>query len=85
MTGFHTRNLICCPLIDDNENCLGTLQALNKKSGNFTADDLELLSHAAWLLADGIKKSGGYEEMITMNTVCEELGNEIPAELAIFQ
>ena len=85
MTGFRTRNLICCPLIDDNENCLGTLQALNKKSGNFTPDDLELLSHAAWLLADAIKKGGSYEEMITINTACEELRNEMSTELAIFQ
>jgi adenylate cyclase len=85
MTGFRTRNLICCPLIDDNENCLGTLQALNKKGGNFTPDDLELLSHAAWLLVDAIKKSGSYEEMITMNTACEELKNGMSTELAIFQ
>ena len=43
MTGFNTRNLTCAPLLDSKNNCLGTLQSLNKKSGNFTIEDLELL------------------------------------------
>ena len=57
MTGFLTRNLICTPLIDYQENCLGTLQALNKKSGNFTADDLELLDLTARLVVVAINNS----------------------------
>jgi adenylate cyclase len=57
MTGFFTRNLICAPLIDDNENCLGTLQSLNKKTGDFTTDDLELLNLAARMVAVAITKA----------------------------
>ena len=69
MTGFRTRNLICCPLIDSEENCLGTLQTLNKKSGNFTTVDLELLSQIARLVAAAIQKSGSYDEMIEANSI----------------
>jgi adenylate cyclase len=57
MTGFRTRNLICTPLIDYKENCLGTLQAFDKKSGNFTADDLELLDLTARLVVVSINNS----------------------------
>ena len=57
ITGFFTRNLICTPLIDDRDNCLGTLQSLNKKTGNFTTDDLELLNLAARMTAAAIIKA----------------------------
>ena len=47
ITGFRTHNLICTPLFDCQDHCLGTLQSLNKKRGDFTTDDLELLNLAA--------------------------------------
>lgn len=85
MTGFRTRNLICCPLMDGDENCFGTLQALNMKSGKFTTDDLELLSDAARLLAAAINKSVRYDEMITTHTVHKELRKGMSIELAMPQ
>jgi adenylate cyclase len=57
ITGFLTRNLICTPLLDDKDNCLGTLQSLNKKTGGFTTDDLELLNLAAHMVAVAIAKA----------------------------
>ena len=39
-TGFRTRNILCIPLINRRERCIGALQALNKQSGKFTADDI---------------------------------------------
>jgi len=57
MTGFRTRNLICTPLIDGKEYCSGTLQSINKKSGDFTTDDLELLRMTARLVAVAINNS----------------------------
>jgi adenylate cyclase len=57
MTGFFTRNLICTPLLDDKDNCIGTLQSLNKKTGDFTTDDLELLKLAARMVAVVITKA----------------------------
>ena len=57
MTGFHTRNLICTPLFDCKDHCLGTLQSLNKKIGDFTTDDLELLNLAARMVAVAINNN----------------------------
>lgn len=67
MTGFKTRNLVCTPLLDSNEHCLGTLQSLNKKAGNFTTDDLELLNLASGIIAVAIKNSKRYNEVLVTN------------------
>ncbi len=67
MTGFHTSNLICTPLFDSNETCLGTLQSLNKRSGDFTTDDLDLLNLAARMVAIAISNSRRYRETLVTN------------------
>ena len=67
MTGFHTRNLICTPLLDPKDHCLGTLQSLNKKIGDFTTDDLELLNLGARMVAVAIKNSRRYDEIVATN------------------
>ena len=59
-TGFRTRNVICTPLIDDHGNCWGTLQSLNKKSGDFKADDLDLLQHIARLVTVALTSDKRY-------------------------
>ena len=67
MTGFRARNLICTPLIDYKERCSGTLQSLNKKTGDFTTDDLELLNLAARMVAVAINNSRRYKEILVTN------------------
>ena len=85
MTGFRTNNLICTPLIAETAPCLGTLQSLNKKTGDFTTEDLELLGLTARLVSIAIKESGRYDEMITTNTACSDLRNRTSTELSISQ
>ena len=82
MTGFRTRNMICSPMIDDNGKCLGTIQSLNKKSGDFTTDDLELLDVTARLVAVILNKNKAYDEMLTTNIPCGKLENRLSTELA---
>jgi len=77
MTGFRTRNLICTPLIDYNEHCSGTLQSLNKKSGDFTTDDLELLDLTARLVAVAINNSKRYSEIQTTNMARKKVIKQI--------
>ncbi len=67
MTGFQTRNLICTPLLDTRDHCLGTLQSLNKQAGKFTNDDLELLNLASGMVAVAIKNSQRYDELLVAN------------------
>jgi adenylate cyclase len=82
MTGFRTRNMICSPMFDDNGKCLGTIQSLNKKSGDFTTDDLELLDVTARFVAVILNKNKAYDEMLTTNIPCGKLENRLSTELA---
>lgn len=76
-TGFHTRNLICSPLLDSKNHCLGTLQSLNKQKGDFTTDDLELLNLAASMVAVAIKNSNHYTEIVVTNKARENFMKHI--------
>ena len=81
MTGFRTRNLICTPLIDNKDRCSGTLQSLNKKSGNFTTDDLELLDLTARLVTVAISNSRRYDEIQTTNMARKKLIKKIVSNI----
>ena len=67
ITRFHTRNLVCTPLLDNKDRCLGILQSLNKRTGDFTDDDLELLNLAARMVAVAINNSRRYKEILVTN------------------
>lgn len=50
-TGYTTHDLLCVPLIDPDGETVGVFEAINKKQGSFTDDDVECLrelgTHAA--------------------------------------
>ena len=62
ITGFHTHNMICTPLIDNKNSCLGTVQSLNRKGENFSKNDLELLNLVARMMALAINNNRRYTE-----------------------
>ena len=77
ITGFKTRNLICTPLLDFKEHCLGTLQSMNKKSGDFTTEDLELLNLASRMVAVAINNSRQYNELLVKNEASRKFIKQI--------
>jgi signal transduction histidine kinase len=80
-TGFRTRNILCVPLINRQKECVGTLQALNKKGGNFTDDDVEMLSSIADYATIALENSMLYEELKAMNKAKERAINHLSHEL----
>lgn len=38
-SGYKTRNLLCVPLFDASQNCVGAFELINKIGGDFTAED----------------------------------------------
>ncbi len=42
-TGYRTRSLLCVPVVDRNGRCIGVIQAINKRDGEFTEDDARRL------------------------------------------
>lgn len=59
---FVTRNLIAAPLKVKGK-VLGVLEAINKKSGQFTGDDLELFVSLANLVASAVDNANLYQEL----------------------
>ena len=80
-TGFRTRNIACVPLINRQKECVGTLQALNKNRGNFTDDDVEILSSIADYATIALENSRLYEELKSMNKAKERAINHLSHEL----
>jgi adenylate cyclase len=77
MTGFKTRNLICTPLMDYKDHCLGTIQSLNKKDGDFTNDDLDLLNLTARMVTVAINNSRRYNEILITSEARKKLVKQI--------
>lgn len=61
-TGYETRSMIVAP-IASKERILGVLQAVNKKEGNFTNDDLALLETLANQVGTAIEKAMLHQEL----------------------
>jgi adenylate cyclase len=81
MTRFHTRNIVCTPLLDYKDHCLGTLQSLNKTTGDFTTDDLELLNLAARMVAVSINNSRRYKEISVTNEARRKFIKKISGDI----
>jgi K+-sensing histidine kinase KdpD len=87
ITGFHTKNILCVPLVNRNEACIGTLQALNKKSGDFTDDDRELLGYLSNYVTIALENAKLYEEIKAADKakkrVIDHLSHELKTPLSI--
>ena len=80
-TGFKTRNILCTPLINRNRECIGTLQTLNKKSGDFTDDDLELLNAASYYVTIALENARLYENLKALDKAKERVINHLSHEI----
>jgi K+-sensing histidine kinase KdpD len=81
LTGFKTKNILCVPLVNRKEECIGTLQALNKKSGDFTDDDRELLSYLSNYVTVALENAKLYEEIKAADEAKERVINHLSHEL----
>ena len=43
-TGFHTKNIVCTPILTLNNEVIGVVQILNKKKGRFTKSNLDTIN-----------------------------------------
>ncbi|MFO7707150.1 MAG: GAF domain-containing sensor histidine kinase [Desulfobacterales bacterium] len=86
-TGFRTRNILCIPLINRQQASIGTLQALNKRSGNFTEQDRELLTAASYYMTIALENAKIYEDLKMLDRarerVIHHLSHEIRTPLSI--
>ena len=86
-TGFKTKCILCVPLINREDTCIGTLQVLNKKQGSFTDDDLEILTYLSDYVTIALENSRIYEELKASDRakqkVIDHLSHELKTPLVI--
>ena len=76
-TGFVTKNILCVPVMSNNE-VIGVMQALNKKEGLFTEQDLKLLTSLSDQVAIALENASLHEELKrTFVEVVESLAEAI--------
>jgi len=62
-TGFRTRSILCVPMLNQKNDCIGVIEVLNKKDGHsFNAYDEELLGALALHAALAIENAQLYQE-----------------------
>ncbi|MFA6921295.1 MAG: GAF domain-containing protein [Gallionella sp.] len=57
LTGYHTRNILCIPLHGSNGEVLGAIQAINKLTGDFSEQDVEMLTNIANVISISIENA----------------------------
>jgi adenylate cyclase len=62
-TGYTTRNLVCVPLKTVNGDIVGVAQCLNKKTGQFTQRDVDLLTDVGQMAVPALRSSRYIERM----------------------
>lgn len=86
-SGFRTRNLLCIPLKNRKGECIGSFQALNKTSGDFTNEDLSMLSSISNYVVIAIENARLYQELDSLHEakkrVVDHLAHELKTPLAI--
>ena len=61
-TGYRTKNILCVPIFNRAEKCIGTLEVLNRKSGDFMAEDVKFLKSISDYVAIAVENSKLYED-----------------------
>lgn len=65
VTGFETRSVLCVPMVSQGK-VIGVIEVLNKRSGDFTANDLDLLQSIATSVSIALENARLYEETVSM-------------------
>jgi signal transduction histidine kinase len=80
-TGSRTRNILCTPLMNRSRQCVGTLQAMNKKGGDFDENDLELLTAASYYVTIALENARLYEDLKALDKAKERAINHLSHEI----
>jgi signal transduction histidine kinase len=78
---FYTRNILCVPLILHHE-VIGVLEVMNKREGDFTQQDLELLNAVASYAAIAIDNARLHENVLAERDRVIEVEEEARKDLA---
>ena len=63
-SGYKTHNLLCVPIVDAQRKRIGAFEAINKRHGNFTAEDEESLSELGTQAAVALANTREREHLV---------------------
>lgn len=73
LSGFHTRNMVCAPIVKNN-SLFGVLSVINKKDGDsFVVEDIQLIETLAGQCAVAIENALLLEEKVKSEALKQEL------------
>lgn len=78
---LQTTNILCVPLINRKKECIGALEIVNKKNGEFTNDDQKVLTHLSNYIAIALENARLYRELKMMDRAKEKVINHLAHEL----
>ena len=81
VSGFKTRNILCIPLINRQKERIGALQTLNRLEGDFSEEDLRLLTSLSYYVAIALENAKLYEEIKSLDRAKEKVINHLAHEL----
>jgi class 3 adenylate cyclase/putative methionine-R-sulfoxide reductase with GAF domain len=71
-SGFKTRNILCIPILNRKEECIGVIEALNKVTEDFNDQDLEIFFSIADYVAIALENSKLYGDIKKYSTQLEK-------------
>lgn len=81
LTGFHTKTVLCSPVINTKGEVIGVTQAINKRDGMFDAEDEEVLRALSSQISVALENARLYERTRSMrnylNRIHESITNGI--------
>jgi len=78
---LQTNNILCVPLINRKKECIGALEIVNKKDGEFTNHDQEVLTHLSNYVAIALENARLYRELKMIDRAKERVINHLAHEL----
>lgn len=79
--GFHTRSILCIPLMNRERECIGAMEVLNKNSGDFKDEDRELLTSISNYVSIALENAKLYEDLKLLDKAKERIINHLSHEL----
>ncbi len=63
-TGYKTRNILCMPIYNDQEEIIGVTQLINKREGEFGLEDEEILKAFSIFCGITLRNASLYKQAI---------------------
>jgi adenylate cyclase len=76
-TGFSTRNMLCVPVLNRFAEIVGVTQVMNKRGGDFTDDDQELLQALSSQISMALENATLFDQVVTMRNYLENIQQSI--------